>query len=94
MCHCACCPDEKTSPRRGFRPLALLFNLVLAWVLLVVGGGTLINTGHPVAIEAGKLIQTVTFVEPTILWAHGKGYEPIAGTLKVLQSGVPVHVEG
>ena len=94
MCQCACCGTEQPARRRGFRPIGFLINLALAWVLLVVGGGTLINTGHPVAVEAGRLIQTVSFVEPTILWADGQGYQPLAGTLKVLQSGIPVSLQG
>ena len=85
MCHCACCGTEQPARRRGFRPIGFLINLAFAWVLLVVGGGTLINTGHPVAVEAGRLIQTVTFVEPTILWADGNGYEPIADAIEVMR---------
>jgi hypothetical protein len=72
------------------RPFAFLFNIALMWVVLVLGGGTLINTGHPVAAEAGRLIQTVTFVEPAIRWADGRGAQPLASGLKVLQNGVPV----
>lgn len=88
MCQCACC--DQTKPRRGFRPFALLFNLILAYVLLVVGGGTLINTGHPVAMEAGHLLQVVTLVEPSIAWAHGHGYEPLAQGIQTLANGVPL----
>ena len=45
---------------------------------------------NPVATEAGRLVQTVTFVEPAIGWADGRGYDSIAQGLRVLQSGVPV----
>ena len=63
--------------------------LVLPVTVLVLGGGTLINTGHPVAVEAGKLMQTVTFVEPAIGWASDHA-APVAHGLRVLQAGVPV----
>lgn len=86
MCQCQCQPQ----PTRRFRPIALLFNLVLAWAVLVLGSGTLINTGHPVATEAGKLLQTVTFVQPAISWADGHDIAPLANGLRVLQRGVPV----
>ncbi len=88
MCQCACCGYE--NKRRGFRPLALLFNVALLYLALVVGGGTLINTGHPVAVEAGRLLQTVTFVEPSIAWAHASGLDAVAGGLRLLSAGFPV----
>ncbi len=88
---CQCCQEQPTNaPRRRFRPIAVLLNLVLAYVLLVVGGGTLINTGHPVAVEAGKLMQVVTLVEPTLHWAKSNDHDKVAGGLLVLSSGVPV----
>ena len=88
MCQCACCGSPRTRSR--FRPMVLLFNLALAWLLLVVGGGTLINTGHPVAAEAGRLIQTVTFVDPAIGWADASGVQPIAHGLRFLSGGIPI----
>ena len=89
MCQCACCGYDEPKKRR-FRPIALLFNFALAWLFLVVGGGTLINTGHPVATEAGRLIQTVTLIEPATAWADSKGYQPVATSLRVLSHGIPV----
>ncbi len=89
MCQCACCGSNE-SKRRGFRPVALLFNMAIAWLVLVVGGGTLINTGHPVASEAGRLIQTVTLVEPATLWADSQGLGPMANGLRLLSHGIPV----
>lgn len=88
MCQCACC--DKTEPRRGFRPIAFLVNMALLYLLLVGGGGTLINTGHPVAEEVGHLLQVVTFVEPTIHWAYSAGYEPLAHGIEVLAGGIPI----
>ncbi len=88
---CQCCPEQPTAaPRRRFRPIAVLLNLVFAYVLLVVGGGTLINTGHPVAAEAGRLIQTVTFVEPAIAWGQSHGIKPVAYGLRILAGGIPI----
>ncbi len=88
MSQCACCGYEEK--RKGFRPLALLFNVALLYLALVVGGGTLINTGHPVAIEAGRILQTVTFVEPAIGWAQASGFDAMAGGLRFLSTGFPV----
>ncbi len=88
---CPCCQEQPTAaPRRRFRPIAVLLNLVLAYVLLVMGGGTLINTGHPVAVEAGKIMQLVTLVEPTIHWAKANNHDKVAGGLLILSSGVNV----
>ena len=89
MSQCSCCGYEETK-KRGFRPIALMFNFAIAWLVLVVGGGTLINTGHPVATEAGRLIQTVTLVEPATIWADARGYQPVATSLRVLSHGFPV----
>jgi hypothetical protein len=89
MCQCGCCGSEGRT-KRAFRPLALLFNVVLLYIVLVVGGGTLINTGHPVAVETGRLLQTVTFVDPTIAWADGSGLQGVASGLRLLSAGVPI----
>ena len=40
MCQCACCGNDEPRKRR-FRPIALLFNFALAWLLLVVGGAAM-----------------------------------------------------
>jgi hypothetical protein len=68
----------------------LLFNIALVWLLLVVTGGTLINTGHPVAVEAGQLMHVVTLVDPAIYWAHDQGIEPVAHGLRLLSHGIPI----
>ena len=89
MCHGACCGHQEPR-RRCFRPIALLFNITIAWLVLVVRGGTLINTGHPVASEAGRLIQTVTLVEPATNWVESRGFRPMANGLRLLSHGIPV----
>ena len=68
----------------------MLLNFVLAYIIVVGGGGTLINTGHPVAVEAGKMAQTISFVHPTIHWAESSNHRGIAHGLRVLSNGVPV----
>jgi hypothetical protein len=88
MCQCACC--VRPEPKRRFRPFALLLNLALAWLLLVVTGGTLINSGHPVAVETGRLVHVVTFVDPAITWADGQGLKPVAHGLRFASHGIPL----
>ena len=90
MCQCAACGHQEARGSR-FRPFAMLVNLAIVYVLLVVGGGTLINTGHPVAVETGRLIQTVTFVQPAITWTDARGFEPVAAGLRLMARGVPVN---
>ena len=65
-----------------------LFKLVLLYVGLVFAGGTLINTGHPVAVESGRLIHTITFVEPTAHWLQSHGYGAIAYGMNALAGGM------
>ncbi len=89
MCPCPCC--QQVERRRRFRPIAFLFQLVVLYMMLVLGGGTLINTGHPVAEEAGRLLHTVTLVDPAIQWAENHGLNPVAGGLRLAAGGLPVH---
>ena len=75
------------SSRRGGGLISGLFKTVLLYVGLVFASGTLINTGHPVAVESGRLIQTVTFVEPAIRWTQSHGYGLLAHGLQSVASG-------
>jgi hypothetical protein len=61
---------------------------VLLYVGLIFTGGTLIHTGHPVAVETGRLIHTVTFVEPAIKWANSRGFAPLAYGLRTVADGM------
>jgi hypothetical protein len=88
MCQCGCC--VRPQPKSRFRPFALLLNLALAWLLLVVTGGTLINSGHPVAVEAGQLLHVLTLVDPAISWADAQGVEPVAHGLRLVSYGIPI----
>ena len=88
MCQCACCTRRESRGR--FRPIGLILNLALAWLLLVLTGGTLMNTGHPVAVEAGRLLHVVTLVDPAIVWADNRGAEPVAHGLRLLSHGIPI----
>ena len=88
--HHDCVQDEPRRRRGGI--LSFLVQIVFVYALMVFGGGTLINTGHPVAMEVGHILQLVTFVEPAIYWAQGAGYENISDGLRMLASGVPESV--
>ena len=90
MCACECCQGERSTTRRRFRPLALAVQALVVYLLLVLTGGTLGRIPHPVASETGKLIQTVTFVQPTIHWMDDRGLEKIAGGLRLVAGGLPV----
>jgi hypothetical protein len=68
----------------------MLFKAMCLYALLVFAGGTLVNTGNPVASEVGRLIQVVTLVEPTIGWAESHGVDPLAHSLRFLADGFPV----
>ena len=91
-CNCGCPTTTGTAKRRGgigtiFRAV---FSMLLIYGTLVFGSGTLIKTGNPVAVEAGRLIQVVTFVEPTINWAHGSGHHGLANGIDFLSSGIRI----
>jgi hypothetical protein len=81
-------PSDREPSRRRCGIFGVLLQLLLLYVLLVFGGGTLINTGHPVAVEAGRLMHTVTLVEPSIRWAESAGRYGVAKGLRVLAAGV------
>lgn len=76
--------------RRGDGLFATLFKLMILYVVLVFGAGTLINTGHPVAVEAGQLIHLLTFVDPLIQWTGSNGWDQLAGGLRMLANGAPI----
>ena len=85
-----CCNPSSPEYRR-FSPLGLLFKVFVIYFVLVFGGGTLVNTGQPVAVEAGKLMQTVTLIHPAIRWAESRGYDGVARGLKAIAGGAPIH---
>ena len=90
-CCCGCgCGNNGAGPRRRFSFVRTLVSVALLYATLVFGGGSLIRTGHPVAVELGRIIQTVTFVEPGIRWAHVNGHDRLAGGLRWLSDGVQI----
>ena len=84
-------PDNAKPPRKRGSIFGLLFKIILLWSMLVFSGGTLQHVPHPVANEAGRLIHTVTFVEPSIHWADRNGYMPLSVGLRFLSNGVDVN---
>lgn len=84
-----CAQAVAESPRRS-GPLGWLLKGIMLYIVLVVVAGTLINTGHPVAAEVGRILQTIMFVEPSIGWAESQGFSPLAQGLRMLSSGLPI----
>ena len=82
--------DQSIQRRGGFRPISWLIQGVLAYALLVFAGGTAIQTGHPVAVEAGKLAHTVLLVEPAIHWTESTGVPVVSTGLRLLQHGLAI----
>ena len=76
--------------RRRFSILGLTFKIALAYLVLVFGGGTLVQTGNPMAVEVGRFMHTVTLINPTIQWADKNGYKAMAKGLRGLSEGVPL----
>ncbi len=90
-CCCGCgCEDSGGSSRRRFSFVRTLLSVALLYATLVFGGGSLIRTGHPVAVEVGRILQAVTFVEPGIHWAHVNGHDHLAGSLRWLSDGIRI----
>lgn len=85
----ACCGCGQ-KPRKRFNIFKAALQLAALYVVLVFGSGTMIQTGNPVATELGKLIQVVTFVHPTIHWAHSSGHPKIASGLETLSHGLDI----
>jgi hypothetical protein len=85
-----CTHECRCQRRSGGGVFRTLFSIALLYVTLVFGSGTLIKTEHPVAVEVGKLVQVVTFVEPTIRWAERSGHPALAGGLERLSGGVRI----
>jgi hypothetical protein len=90
MCPCYSCQNP---PRRSLagRVVGLVATLAFTYVGLLLLSGTLINTGNPLAIEIGELVQVVTFVEPAIHWAQSSDLDTIANGLRLLSSGLPIN---
>ena len=92
---CPCCHARlasntcgSTSKRAGGGLISWLFQAMLIYVGLVFTGGTLINTGHPVAVETGRLLHTVTLVEPAIHWTQSHGYGIATYGLQAIAGGM------
>ena len=83
-------PTTHAPEGRRFSILGLFFKVAIAYLIMVFGGGTLVQTGNPVAVEVGEFMHTITFVDPTIKWADSRGYRAVAKGLKGLSEGVPL----
>jgi hypothetical protein len=76
--------------KRGGTVLGWLFKFVMAYLILVFGGGTLMQTTNPTAKQVGQIMHTVTLVDPTIKWADAQGLKAVASGLRGLAEGVPL----
>ena len=90
MCPCYSCQNPSKRSFLG-RAFSIVVTLVLVYAGALLFSGTLINTGHPLAMEMGQLIQVVTLVEPSIHWAEGHDMEGVARGLRMLSSGLPIN---
>ena len=72
--HLQCCRRSDASPRRRRGVVRVVLDVALAYLLLVGGAGMLKSSGHPVAVETGRLVHTVLMVEPTLDWMDRQGW--------------------
>lgn len=88
-CHC-CTPKESrdSQPRSRTSIIGMILQVIVVYVAMVFGAGTLIHTGHPVAVEVGRLIHVVTLVDPAIGWADAHGYGALGSGLRTISGGV------
>ncbi len=89
MTQCCYCQRPVTT-RRSDGIFISLLKLLALYITLVFVGGTLINTGHPVASEVGRLIHVVTLIDPAINWATAQGWEYLASGLRMAAHGLPM----
>jgi hypothetical protein len=90
MCSCEDRRQDRPRPRRSFfgRLIRTTIEFVLVYLLLIFAGGTMMRTGHPVAVEAGKLVHTVTLVKPAIYYAQERDLHFVANGLRIVANGV------
>lgn len=81
-------PGSSCKGRCGGGLLSGLFKCLLLYVGLVFAGGTLIQTGHPVAVESGRLIHTIAFIEPATHWLQTHGYGAVAYGVQAIADGM------
>ena len=85
-----CCPACHETPRKRRGIVGTIVQILLTYAILVFTGGTLIQTGHPVAVETGRLMHTVLLVEPATHWTAANHLRPVAGAIDFLARGVDI----
>jgi hypothetical protein len=85
-----CCNHDQQPTRRRPSVIGSAVKLLVIYSATVFAGGTLMNTNQSVAVEAGRLMQTVTFVDPAIHWAQTHGYQRLERSLTFLAHGLPL----
>lgn len=85
-----CCPTCHESPRKRRSIFGMIFQILALYAVLVFSGGTLIQSGHPVAEEVGQLMHTVLLVEPATYWTAEHGMRPVSHAINFLSRGVDV----
>jgi len=89
MCQCKNC-GEPAPKRRGGGILSTVFKTALLYAILVFGAGTLIKTERPFAVELGRTIHALTFVDPLIDWIDSAGHRRLAGGVRLVADGVEI----
>lgn len=99
MCRCreqvACDAAARAAVRsgmraRGWNPIGSLVRIVIAYVILIAGAGTMMRVSHPVVREAGSLLHTVSMVDPAIRWTASHRLQPLAAGLQMISQGLPI----
>ncbi|MEM7229881.1 MAG: hypothetical protein AAF432_13810 [Planctomycetota bacterium] len=88
--NCNCCQQcgTRTTKHQRGSVLGTLFKLAIVYIVLIFAGGTLQRVNHPVAVEAGNLVHTVTLINPAIAWADNVDADWLATGLRVASNGM------
>jgi hypothetical protein len=84
-------PHDARRAERSASPAALALLMVLGYVAVVFGSGTMQQSEDPLVAGTGEAIQQATLIEPAIQWALSHGLTPLADLLQYLANGIDPH---